>query len=174
MSRFGPQCASLFGIFAVYFTLGHQMIDFEDLPSSIAEQIDSLSKEGNALANSRHFKEAYSKYQEAYQLIPKPQLDYSAATWLLASMGDVCFLGNQIQVAHELLSHAVMSVGGLGNPFIHLRLGQCAFELGNLDSAANELCRAYMGAGKDIFEEDDEKYFAFLRTRIDPPASGIW
>lgn len=150
------------------------MIDFEDIPPPIAEQIDCLCEEGNTLADSNLFKEAYFKYREAYQLIPKPQLEYSAATWLLASMGDVCFQGNQIQTAHELLFHAVRSVGGLGNPFIHLRLGQCEFELGNLDRAADELCRAYMGAGKDIFEADDEKYFAFLKTRIDPPASGIW
>jgi hypothetical protein len=31
-----------------------------------------------------------------------------------------------------------------------------------------------MCAGKEIFEDDDPKYFAFLKTRIDPPANGEW
>jgi hypothetical protein len=40
-------------------------------------------------------------------------------------------------------------------------------ELGDHDRAADELMRAYMGGGPDIFDEDDPKYLAFLRTRAD-------
>jgi len=59
----------------------------------------------------------------------------------------------------------------IGNPFLHLRLGQCQFELGELDRAADELARAYMGAGAKIFEGGD-KYFSFLKTRLEPPPGG--
>ena len=59
----------------------------------------------------------------------------------------------------------------IGNPFLHLRLGQCQFELGSLDRAADELARAYMGAGEEIFEAAD-KYFEFLKTRLEPPPGG--
>jgi hypothetical protein len=41
-----------------------------------------------------------------------------------------------------------------------------------MDRAADELTRAYMGAGDEIFQ-DAEKYFAFLKTRIKPPG-GKW
>ena len=53
-----------------------------------------------------------------------------------------------------------------------MRLGQCHFELGELDRAADELMRAYMGAGSDIFKDQDPKYIEFLNTRakdIDTP-----
>ena len=60
----------------------------------------------------------------------------------------------------------------IGNPFLHLRLGQCHFELGNLDGAADELARAYMSAGDEIFVGAD-KYFAFLKTRLEAPP-GEW
>lgn len=66
---------------------------------------------------------------------------------------------------------AMQCPAAIGNPFLHLRLGQCQFELGNLDRAADELARAYMGAGADIFEGAD-KYFAFLKTRLQPPPGG--
>jgi hypothetical protein len=56
--------------------------------------------------------------------------------------------------------------GAIGNPFLHLRLGQVQFELGDLTRAADELTRAYMGAGEDIFQEQAPKYFEFLKTRI--------
>lgn len=56
--------------------------------------------------------------------------------------------------------------GAIGNPFVHLRLGQAQFELGDMTRAADELARAYMGAGDEIFEEQDPKYLAFLKTKI--------
>jgi hypothetical protein len=64
-------------------------------------------------------------------------------------------------------NNAVQCPGGLGNPFVHLRLGQAQFELGNLVKAADELTRGYMGAGLDIFMEDDPKYLEFLETKIE-------
>ena len=67
---------------------------------------------------------------------------------------------------------AMWCPGALGNPFLHLRLGQCQFELGGLDRAADELDRAYMGAGTDIFDDEDDKYFAYVKTRLDPPPGG--
>lgn len=64
--------------------------------------------------------------------------------------------------------NAVQCPGGLGNPYIHLRLGQLYFERHQLDNAADELTRAYMGGGIDIFMEDDPRYLAFLETRLSP------
>jgi hypothetical protein len=52
------------------------------------------------------------------------------------------------------------------NPLIHLRLGQLYHEGGKLEKAADELARAYMGAGGDIFIREDPKYFEFLKTKI--------
>src|SRR5262249_9180277 len=63
------------------------------------------------------------------------------------------------------LSNAMHCPGAIGNPFLHLRLGQCQFELGALDRAADELMRAYMGAGADIFKDQDPKYLKFLQSR---------
>jgi len=36
----------------------------------------------------------------------------------------------------------------------------------HFDKAADELTRAYIGGGIDIFMEDDPKYLEFLETRI--------
>jgi len=49
-------------------------------------------------------------------------------------------------------------------------LGQCALELGDITKAKDELTRAYMGAGKDIFQDEPPKYFALLRDALVPPA----
>jgi hypothetical protein len=60
----------------------------------------------------------------------------------------------------------VQCPGGLGNPFVHLRLGQTNLELGADDTAADEPTRAYMRAESDVFLEDDPKYFEFLGPEL--------
>ena len=66
----------------------------------------------------------------------------------------------------QAFQKAIASPDGLGNPYIHLKLGECQFEMGNFEKAANELTRAYMSEGPEIFEGEDQKYFEFLSTRI--------
>jgi hypothetical protein len=55
----------------------------------------------------------------------------------------------------------------MGNPFIHLRLGQSLFEQGDMERAESELLQAYMLAGKDIFSEDDTKYERFISLKYE-------
>jgi hypothetical protein len=40
------------------------------------------------------------------------------------------------------------------------------FELGDLPHANDNLTRAYMGAGEEIFAQEDKKYFEHLKTII--------
>jgi hypothetical protein len=61
----------------------------------------------------------------------------------------------------------------IGNPFLHLRLGQCQLELGNESRAADELARAFMGAGIEMFLSQDPKYLTFLKSRLAAPP-GCW
>jgi tetratricopeptide (TPR) repeat protein len=132
--------------------------------------IRALCAKGDNLAESRQFELAFANYREALNLVPEPVEDWEATTWILAAIGDVYFLNDMFEKALGSFSDAVRCPGGLGNPFIHLRIGQCWFELGNRDRAVDELTRAYMGAGREIFENADPKYLQFLGTRITPPA----
>ena len=53
------------------------------------------------------------------------------------------------------------------NPIIHFNKGFCHFELNELDHAEESFTRAYMLEGQKIFENQDPKYFEFLKTRIE-------
>ena len=135
------------------------------------ERIQALCEKGDALTKKGQYPAALQQYWAAWDLLPAPQTDWEAATWVLAAIGDANFLGGDYTAGRDNLSMAMHCPSAIGNPFVHLRLGQCQFELGNLDRAADELARAYMGAGSDIFE-GEEKYFEFLKTRLQPPPGG--
>ena len=67
----------------------------------------------------------------------------------------------------EALQYAMTCPGAVGNPFLHLRYGQVFLDLGEADHAAEELMRAYMGEGKEIFASEDSRYLDFLKTRAE-------
>ncbi len=138
----------------------------ETLPADIDTRIKSLCAAGDALAAKGEPREAFQNYREALSILPDPVEDWEAATWILAAIGDLYFGILRFEKARTAFADAVTCPGGLGNPFIHLRLGQCQFELGEMHRAADELTRAYMGAGKDLFRSEDPKYFDFLKQQI--------
>lgn len=157
-------------IFHMAFAFGGSM----QLSDETHKQIESLSSEGNALADKGKYRDATKKFIEALELLPEPIEQWNECTWLLTAIGDMNYLQGSYEYSTKALSDAMHCPNAIGNPFIHLRLGQSQFELGNKERAADELARAYMGAGKDIFEDEDPKYFEFLKTVLKPPANGKW
>lgn len=139
----------------------------KQLEDSVHEQIKVLSAHGDTLVKQEKFEEAKAKYIAALKLLPTHPTEWEAATWLYAAIGDVHFKQRNFEKVLRCFVNAVQCPGGLGNPFVHLRLGQASYEQGDLEKAADELTRAYMGAGIDIFMDDDPKYLAFLETKIE-------
>jgi tetratricopeptide (TPR) repeat protein len=145
-----------------------------ELPTGLYEEVATLSSEGDMLAGVGEFTNAIDRYNEAWKLIPEPKTSWEASTWILVAIGDACFLSGKFASGRDAVGFALHCPDGFGNPFIHLRLGQCELEIGNVGSAAEHLARAYALEGKEIFDRDDAKYFDFLKSKIQPPASGNW
>ena len=120
---------------------------------------------GDRLAAGKQYKDAIQEYNKAWRLIPDPKNEWEASTWVLAAIADASFLGGFQNSAMEALRYAMTCPGAIGNPFLHLRYGQVLYDAGELDAAADELMRAYMGGGKDIFAPEDARYLGFLSSR---------
>ena len=137
-----------------------------DLDEHTHEQIKELCEAGDELLDEDDFEGAVAQYEQALTLIPEPKTEWEAATWVYTALGDSYFALGDLPAALESLQQAVVSPDGLGNPFVHLRLGQVQYETGNAEKSADELARAYMGAGREIFEDEDPKYLDFLGTKM--------
>ena len=137
-----------------------------DMDNATYDRIMSLCSEGDDAMDADNFDTAYEKYISALELIPDPLTDWEASTWILAALGDLYYFAEDYEQSINALTDAACCPGGHENPFIRLRLGQCYFELGEMDRAADELTRAYRNDGLEIFEDEEEKYLMFLKTRI--------
>ena len=139
-----------------------------ELDDATHARITSLSERGNALAESGDLDGALQAYRQALALVPAPVCEWEAATWILAALGDVLFQQSKYKEARDSLKEAMRCPGGIGNPFVHLRLGQAHFELGEHERAKDELARAYMGGGNELFEGEDRKYKTFIQEILRP------
>ena len=133
-----------------------------ELSDSLQTQIDQLCALGDVDADRARFADALASYWAAWDLLPEPKLGCDAATWILAAVGDANFLGGDYVAGRDNLSTVMHCPGAIGIPFLHLRLGQCQFELGELAPARAELQRAYLGGGASLFDDEDPKYMACL------------
>lgn len=137
------------------------------LPDGIYNEIISLCKKSDELFKAEKFDEAKKCYLDALRQLPPEYSEWEAATWIYVAIEDIHFHLKNYDKAFMCFYNAVQCPGGLGNPYIHLRLGQLYFEQSYFDKSADELTRAYMGGGIDLFMEDDPKYLEFLETRIE-------
>lgn len=138
-----------------------------ELVGPLYEQIKTYCRQGDILADAKSYEPAIAEYNKAWELIPEPKNDWSASTWVLAAIGDAAFLGGYLTSAREALQYAMTCPDAVGNPFLHLRLGEVLHDLGHFDDAADELMRAYMAEGDEIFASESPRYLQFLATRAD-------
>jgi tetratricopeptide (TPR) repeat protein len=136
-----------------------------ELDPAIYQAVKVHCAQGDKLAGDRAFEAAIAEYNRAWKLLPDPANQWNASTWILAAIADAAFLGGYLTSAREALQYAMTCPDAVGNPFLHMRYGQVLLDAGEKDAAADELIRAYMGAGPEIFASEDARYLEFLKTR---------
>jgi len=129
------------------------------------EQVKSLCSDGDKLLDQNEPAAAIDRYRIAFSLLPEPVNQWDAAKWILAALGDAYFQAGQFTDARDALQEAMHCPGAIGNPFLHLRLGQAQFELKNLPRAKDELARALL-LDTSVFEDEDPKYLTYIRRYI--------
>jgi tetratricopeptide (TPR) repeat protein len=138
-----------------------------ELPRTAHAAIQHFCAGGDALASAGKYEEAIAEYNRAWEIVPEPKSQWNASTWILAAIGDAAFLADYKTSAKEAFEYAMICPDAVGNAFLHLRLGQVLLDTGEQDRAADELMRAYMGGGADVFAAEDVRYLSFLRTRAE-------
>ena len=137
------------------------------LPATTIGEIKERAAEAQRLVDTDPAA-AFSAFHDALDLLPQPHQNWNAAAWLLVAMGECAIRSGDHAAAIVPLKDAMHCPGAIGNPWVHLRLGQCRLELGD-ERAADDLARAYMGGGRSLFEGLDAKYFAVVESVLQPP-----
>jgi hypothetical protein len=144
------------------------------ISDDIQAEIDRLCAQGDADADCARYANALGAYWAAWDLLPEPKFECEAATWILAAVGDVNFLGGNFEAGRDNLCTVMHCPGAINIPFLHMRLGQCRYELGEHSGAVDELLRAYLVGGSSLFDDEDPKYLDCLAARPAPSSQKHW
>ena len=147
-------------------------LPMDELSDRTHRLVTELCQRGDSLCEDGDYSAGVLEYRDALSLLPEPREQWEASAWIFTATGDALFLAGDFEKAATELSSALRCPGALGNPFVHLRLGQCHLEIGNREKAVDELTRAYMGGGKDVFDQEEAKYFALVKSILREPKSG--
>jgi len=135
-----------------------------ELTEQQQEWINNYAQKGNDEIENENFEHAIGWFTKALEVIPEPKDQWEATGWLSASIGDACYYLQRYEEGINSLQQAYKIYGpDDANPFVLLRLGQCYFHLGEMESAKAYLLQAYLLEGQDMFE-DEPLYFDFLKS----------
>jgi tetratricopeptide (TPR) repeat protein len=137
----------------------------QELPDDIHVQVTQLSEQGNVYLNAGIADKAITVWKEALHLLPTPQRQWEAATWLHASLGNAFRSTGDFENALSHFQSAASSADGQTNPFVLISLGATFYDLGRIEEATDPLLRTFMLEGRDIFEEFGGPYFDHLLRR---------
>jgi hypothetical protein len=138
------------------------------LPAKTFAEVKAKAEDGERRMAAGDFRAAFDLFVGALDLLPDPREQWNAAGWLLVALGENAIRASSFQAAEGPLTDAMWCPGTIGNPWVHLRCGQMRFELGEMDKAGDELSRAYVGGGREVFEGQDPKYFALVEQLLQP------
>ena len=146
--------------------------DDADVPTLDRDVFAAVRKhcnQGEAHMKERHVRQARESFIAAIKLLPEPLGQWNAAGWALLALGHAHVVTNDWQIARQVLSDAMWSPGVFGNPWAHRLKGQVHFALNERDRATDDLCRAYLMAGRDVFEGSGPECMALVEQVLTPP-----
>lgn len=132
--------------------------DMSALHQDIVEQIKQLCAAGYEQYDKGDFAQAIRLFYQAWIKLPKPQTDHVEAGWVLTALGDAYFQQHKYEQAIEALNSALFCPNLTDNPFLHLRLGQCHWEMNNPTQARSYLFKAYRHGGEALLRKELPKY----------------
>lgn len=126
------------------------------------DDIDELCDLGADLADAGGFAKAIEAYESAWALLEHPAHEREGSAWILGNIGYTRFLQGDYAAGRDDLTRALTLPGGEDNAFLHLRLGQCLHELGDLRRAAEQFRLALALEGEAVFIDEEPRYRALI------------
>ena len=137
-----------------------------ELSDELYDQIVSKLEQGDQYAEAGEYNKAIEKYESALNLVPLQKENWEVSLHIYTAMADSYFNLGNYQQANNNYEQALKCPDGLGNGYVWLGLGETYYELENMDKAKDALMSAYILEGKEIFEDEDDKYFSLIQDSI--------
>lgn len=136
------------------------------------DNAERLFAQGEDFVDAQLDGAALNCFRAAWEVLSEPREEQPPAVRIQAAIADSCFFLGQWAACREAVQLAFRCGADPANPFLRLRLGQVLFELGEREAAEGWFVPAFLAEGPSLFADDDPKYLASFRSKLEPPSGG--
>lgn len=131
----------------------------------VSSEVIDIVNEAEDLMSEMKYKEAIKLYEKAFKSLQYPVQDFLNILYIQEGMGEAYFYLGEYEKVVEILSKIYITPYGeeTDDPNVLLRLGQSLIEIGELEQGKEVLLKAYAIGGRDIFNEEDPKYYHLIK-----------
>lgn len=130
--------------------------------------VEALVEKADKQMDYGSFKKAQKLYEQALAEIPEPKEEHELYLEIEAAIGDVLQSQGKNGEAIKQFTKLVQLPSAEGIAYLHLRLGQVAFDSEKMELAEEQLRIALELGGKELFEGEYEDYY-YCATGETPP-----
>ncbi len=135
----------------------------------LIEKIDEISVHKEKDAETKT-----NELLEIYESLTDTEKRNKEGRYLIIRIGEVYFSEKKIEEALENFSFVMRFKDTLGNPFLHLRLGQLQYVIQNEERMYDELSRALIMGGESVFEKEDVRFLSMVKSVLKEPVDSTW
>ncbi|MCB2355765.1 tetratricopeptide repeat protein [Clostridium estertheticum] len=136
------------------------------LEEEVYNKVQGLCNKAEKYVRMCEFDQAIQEYEQALNLFPQDIKVYEQATIIYAAMGDAWCSAGEYKDAKKYFYDALNCSGGIGNPYILFRLGQCLYECNQKSKAQEYFIKTYMLDGISLFNTSHNKYFNTIKEMV--------
>ena len=143
-----------------------------DIPESIADKVTDIDK--ITINKDLDVESRVNELMKIYESLTDDQKRTREGRYVIVHIAEVCFSERWIEDAFDNFNFAMQFKDTVGNPFLHLRLGQLNYLVQNKDKMHDELSRALIMAGEAIFKDEDPKLIEMVKSILKEPEDCSW
>ncbi|WP_299799380.1 hypothetical protein [uncultured Maribacter sp.] len=143
-----------------------------DIPESIVNKVTDIDK--ITINKDLDVESRVNELMKIYESLTDDQKRAREGRYIIVHIAEVCFSERWIEDAFDNFNFAMQFKDTVGNPFLHLRLGQLNYLVHNKDKMHDELSRALIMAGEPIFKDEDPILIEMVKSILKKPEDCSW
>lgn len=149
----------------------NKLKEYIEIPDAIQEKLTSID---DITVSSQDVAAKVDALYDMYSSLTDEQKQGREGRYFIIRIGEVCYAEKMIDDALDNFNFAMKFSDTLGNPYLHMRLGQLQYCLGNQERQIDELSRALIMGGEAVFNNESPLFLQMVKAELVEPDGTSW
>ncbi len=142
------------------------------MPAGLTDALKTI--DAICIDDNKNVEDKVNELYDIYSFLSDDEKRLREGRYVIIRIGELCYANRLIEEAMENFSFVMQFKDTIGNPYLHLRMGQLFYCKGNNDKMLDELSRALIMGGDKVFEGEDLKFINLAKDVLKEPSDCAW